>query len=292
MKNPLAVVTNNQIIGGALKKVGSFYLEHQSTILAGGTIGFSLATTAVTFKNARDITNILDDAKAILAEETDDSKKKEIYAATLKELAPKMLPILVLQAATIACSLQSKKLSDNKDKRLLEAASALSVAQNAIMQYQAFNEKAEEQLGEKKTKKIRQEIAQERVEADPMTKSNTVNAPIVNGDYLYHDVFGNRYFHSSKSPSEIENFCTDLGKDLYDGNYYGDTVFINDIYNYIAKDLEIRSGKDYGWLASDACGNHPTDTVKVYITPAEMGDHKTLCYDLDIIAHPLFRTRY
>lgn len=292
MKNPVAIVTNNNVIGPVLRKVGSFYLEHQSLILTGGTIGFSLATTAVTFKNASYILNSLDVAKEALENADTKEEKNQIYKDVLKDISPKVLPILVFQTATIVCSIQSKKLTDKKDRQLVEAASALSLAQNAITSYQEFNKKAEEQLGEKKTAKIRSEIAQERLEQQPMTADNTVNDPFVNDDYIYHDIFSNRYFHSQKSPAEIENFCANLGKDLYDGNCDDDRVTVNDVYSHISRNLTVASGEDFGWIASDICGSSVCDYVKVSITPAEMPDHKTLCYDLNIMAAPLFRTRY
>ena len=292
MKNPVSIVTNNNVVGPVLKKVGKFYLEHQSLILTGGTIGFSLATTAVTFKNARYILNSLDAAKEALENAESKEEKEQIYKDVLKDLAPKVIPIIIFQTATIICSVQNKRLVDKKDKQLMEAASALALAQNAIAQYQAFNEKAEDQLGEKKTAKIRSEIAQERLEQQPMNANNTVNVPMTNEDYIYHDVFANRYFHSQKSPSEIENFCTNLSKDLYDGNCDDDKATVNDIYNYISRDLSVTSGNSFGWIASDICGRSVSDFIKVCITPAEMDDHKTLCYELDIMARPLFRTRY
>ena len=292
MKNPVSIVTSNNVVGPVLKKVGKFYLEHQSLILTGGTIGFSLATTAVTFKNARYILNSLDAAKEALENAESKEEKEQIYKDVLKDLAPKIIPIIIFQTATIICSVQNKRLVDKKDKQLMEAASALALAQNAIAQYQAFNEKAEDQLGEKKTAKIRSEIAQERLEQQPMNANNTVNAPMANEDYIYHDVFANRYFHSQKSPSEIENFCTNLSKDLYDGNCDDDKATVNDIYNYISRDLSVTSGNSFGWIASDICGRSVSDFIKVCITPAEMDDHKTLCYELDIMARPLFRTRY
>lgn len=283
MKNPLTVVTQNKVV----KEVGRFYLDHQSLILTGGTIGFSLATTAVTIKNSRAIINTLDDAKAMLADETDEARRKEIYGLTIKELAPKVLPIVVLQAATIACSLEAKRLTDSTAKKLSEATSALTLAQGAIAQYQAFNEKAEEELGEKKAAKLRKEIAAERIEESPKTDANT----FANGSYLYHDVFGNRYIYSNKSPQDIEQYCFDLSKDLYDGNCDGDEVCVNEIYNYINKDLQIASANSFGWKAEDGRGRHASDLIRIAITPAEMSDHQTLCYDLDLMASPLFRTR-
>jgi hypothetical protein len=283
MKNPLTVVTQNKIVKEATK----FYFDHQSLILTGGTIGFSIATTAVTMKNSRAILNTLDDAKAMLAEENDDVRRKDIYAATLKELAPKIIPIVILQAATIVCSIESKKLTDANAKKLSEATAALTLAQGAITQYQAFNEKAEEELGEKKTSKIRKEIAKERIEENPKTEMNT----FANGSYLYHDVFANRYIYSDKSPADIEQFCFDLSKDLYDGNCDDDETCVNDIYAFLDKSLQITSGNSFGWRAEDGRGRCASDLIRVAITPAEMNDHQTLCYDLDLMASPLFRTR-
>lgn len=289
MKNVLALVGKNKAVGAAIKKAGEFYILHQSTILTAGTIGFSLATTAVTFRNANYILETLNDANAMLMDESNAGKKNEIYIATLKELAPKVLPILILQTCTILCSLENKKQSD---KRLTEAASALALAQNAITQYKAFNEKAEEELGEKKTNKLRKEIAQEQVEANPMAANNTVPAITTGQIYTYWDTFGSRYIQSSKCPEEIEQFCFDLSKDLYDGNCEDDRVTVNDIYRFVNSDTIIQSGCDFGWLAEDSRGRKTSSLVKVVITPTEMNDHKTLCYELDLMASPLFRTRY
>lgn len=278
-----------EIVTATTKKIVGFYVEHQSLILTTGTIGFSLATTAVTFRNANYILQVIDDAKQMIGDTESKEERNKIYAATIKELAPKVLPILALEAATITCSLQMKKVTDLKEKKLAEASSALVLAQNAISSYKAFQNKAEAELGDEKTKKIHAEVAKERIENNPMTEKNTVNVPFVNTDYLYFDVFGNRYFHSDKSPKEIEEFVFQLSKDLYDGNCEGDKAYVNDIYEFINHSLVITGGNEFGWLADS---HRDSETIRVSITPSEMNDHSTLCYELDILAQPLFRTRY
>ncbi len=282
----------NKLVMEYLKKANEFYFEHQSIILTGGTIGFSLATTFTTMKYSRDVLNILDEAKEMLSKEENADKKKDIYGATIKEIAPKLLPIIIFQTATILCAIQNKKIYDVQEKKLTDAMSALSLAQNAIIQYQTFQKTAEEQLGEKKLDKINKEVAQERINNNPPTESNTVIQQSANSMYYYYDVFGNRYFWSTKAPGEIEKFCLELSKDLYDGNCDDDRVSVNDIYRFIDKSLIIDYSKEWGWLAEDGRGMKDSDLVNVRITPAECPDHKTLCYELDMDPRPLFRTRY
>lgn len=275
-----------------LKKAGTFYFEHQSIILTGGAIGFSLATTATTMMYSRDILNTLDEAKEMLSKEENEDKKKDIYGATIKEIAPKLLPIVIFQSATILCTVQNKRIYDAQERKLTDAVSALSLAQNAIVQYQTFQKTAEEQLGEKKLDKINKEVAQERINNNPPTENNTVVQQTANNMYYYFDTFANRYFWSTKAPGEIEKFALDRSKDLYDGNCDDDRVCVNDIYRFIDKQLIIDYSRDWGWLAEDSRGMKDSDLVSIRITPAECPDHKTLCYELDLDPRPLFRTRF
>lgn len=289
MKNPLAFVNKNKAVASAIKTAGEFYILHQSTVLTVGTIGCSIATTALTFKNANYILETLRVAKVMLEDESNADKKGAIYTATLKELAPKVIPIIIFQTLTILCALENKKQSD---KKIADMTSALMLAQNAISQYQVFNERAETELGEKKAAKLRKEIAQERVDETPITTNNLTPVTAAGQIFTYYDTFGNRYIQSSKSPADIEQFCFEMSKDLYDGNCDGDRVTVNEIYTFINSDVSTPSGDDFGWLSEDSRGQRSSNLISLYITPAEMSDHKTLCYELDLQARPLFRTRY
>ena len=159
MKGQLTKIASNKIVGKVTGEVGKFYLAHESTILTGGTIGFSMATTAVTYRNADKIKQVLLDASYALQDLKSNGASKEeinqVYVDTLKLLAPLVLPIVIFQAATIGCACMSKKQAD---KKIAEAAGALSIAQAAISQYQSFQKEAEETLGEKKYMKLQQDI--------------------------------------------------------------------------------------------------------------------------------------
>ena len=99
-----------------------------------GAIGTSVTTTYVTFENAPKIQEIIKNTKSLVATARDEDDKKQIYRAALKELAPLVLPILLLQASTIGFSVMGKVAADNQ---LADAASALAVANNTIASYQS-----------------------------------------------------------------------------------------------------------------------------------------------------------
>lgn len=164
MKNQIAKrVMNNAVVSKVFGEIGKFYVNHQSVILTGGTIGFSMATTAVAMRNAVKINDILYTARDALSQCDTKEEKNAVYKLFMKELVPLILPIVIFQAATIGCALVSKKQLDIKDKKLAEAAGALSIAQSAVAQYQAFAKEAETALGEKKYDKLQSDISKDMI---------------------------------------------------------------------------------------------------------------------------------
>lgn len=276
-----------------IQPIAEWAAEHSELILTTGSIGFSLAAIATTAKNARDIFDTIEDTKESVSGEEDPSIRKQIYVDTLKRLSVKIVPIVALEGMSIYCIIKNNKIQDQK---LLEATNALTLANTAIANYRQFEKEATEKLGEEKSAELRQEIAKKRVEENP-PKENVLttsdpNAPATNNDFLYHDVWGNRYFHSRKSPNQIESEMLSLSKDLADGNCDYDEITVNDIYNIIGDSLEVKGGESFGFKAEDLRGGNVSDLVAISIVPGEMPDHETLCYELDILARPLFRTRY
>ena len=245
MKNALATkVLRNKVVG----EVSKFYLAHESTILTSGTIGFSMATTAVTYRNADKIKQILSDASYILAEakdHEDEERVKQIYAETLKKIVPLVTPIVIFQAATITCTILSKKRSDLLESKLAETAGALSIAQTAIAQYQSWNKDTQEVLGEKKYEKLQNDIYKNR-EVDGRLFSDTPleGAP---GEVLIIDKYSGRPFwcHTSK----VENAASELGRMIYAGG--ADQVTINDFYDLIANNnlTPNELGERFGYIA-------------------------------------------
>lgn len=263
----------------------SIYIHHEGAILTVGSIAFSGAAIAMSVKNSRDILTIIDDGKHALSIEKDREIRKKIYISILRDLTPKAGPIVGFYAASIACTLVNKK---HTDKKIAELTAALGLAQNAITQYQLWQKEAEKELGEK-VDIVNQAVAEKQEERHPM---NPPMYAAANEDYFYYDIVGNRYFHSTKSPAEIENFCKEASYDLCDGNVDGDRITYNDIYDFIGKNLETGGGNEFGWLAEMSRGRRRSDIINVRISPTEMSDHETLVWQLDLCGAPLFRTRY
>lgn len=262
MKNFLAPVMNNKVISKVTSEVGKFYIAHESAILTGGTIGFSLATTATMYKNAGEINRVLDETKEALYLADSEDEKKLIYKTTLKELVPLVLPIVLFQAATIGCALYSKKRAD---KKLAAAAGALSIAQEAIARYQQFQKETQEALGEKKYAKLQNDIYKnQEVDGRRFTNIASEGAP---GEVLIVDKYSGRPFWATTG--QIEMAAWEMKRRLSpDGGY--DQICINDFYDLINnRDLTPNDlGARFGYISGSDWENdisaHFADTHYVF----------------------------
>lgn len=262
MKNFLAPVTKNKVVRKVTSEVGKFYIAHESAILTGGTIGFSLATTITMYNNADEIKKVLDNAKEALYSADSEDEKKLIYKTTLKELAPLVLPIMLFQGMTIGCALYSKRQAD---KKLAAAAGALSIAQEAIARYQQFQKDAEEALGEKKYAKLQNDIYKnQEVDGRRFTDIASEGAP---GEVLIVDKYSGRPFWSTTG--RIEMAAWEMKRRLSpDGGY--DQLSINDLYDLIDnKDLTPNDlGGKFGYVSGSDWENdisaHFADTHYVF----------------------------
>ena len=265
MKNFLAPVMQNKVVKTVTSEAAKFYTQHESAILTGGTIGFSLATTALIFKNAREILVILDDTRDTLLMCNTQDEKNRVYAVALKDLAPLIAPIALCQGATIACAILNKKHSDKLEAKLTETASALSIAQAVIAQYESFQKQAEESLGEKKYAKLQQDIYKEQeFDGRQFTALASEGAP---GEVLMIDKYSGRPFWCTTD--RVENAARELGRRLSASGGY-DQQSINDLYDLIGNsDLTPNElAERFGYVADDGGFNdisaHFADTHYVF----------------------------
>lgn len=263
MKNFLAPVMQNKVVNAITSNVGKFYIAHESAILTGGTIGFSIATTAVTYHNSDKIHYILREAAKMLNVCENDDQKKQVYTSTLKQLAPLVTPILIFQASTIGCAVFAKKQSD---KRIAELAGALTVAQQAVSYYQTFQKEAEEALGEKKYEKLQNDIYKnQEVDGRRFTAIASEGAP---GEVLIIDKYSGRPFWCTTD--RIENAAREYSRRLTPSGGY-DQQSINDLYELIGNsDLTPTDlGEKFGHIAdydfnSQEVSAHFVDTHYVF----------------------------
>jgi hypothetical protein len=244
---------NNKVVKTVTSEAAKFYTQHESAILTGGTIGFSFATSALIFRNARAILEILDDTRDTLWMCNTQEEKNRVYAVALKDLAPLITPIVLCQGATVACAIMNKKHSDKLEAKLTETASALSIAQAVIAQYEAFQKQAEESLGPKEYEKIQKKIYKDQeVDGRRFTYLTSEGAP---GEVLFINKYDGKPFWSTIST--IENAAIELRRMVTPNKQTGlvpcDMATLDDFYGLIGnKDLTENVGElalRFGYVA-------------------------------------------
>ena len=252
MKDLLAPVKNNPVIGKVFSEVSKFYTAHESAILTGGTIGFSLVTTGVTLRNAARINYILSDAKGALDNCNTKEEKNHVYAITLKEIAPLVIPILIFQTLTIIAAVKQKKQSD---KKIAEMAGALSIANSAIAQYQAWQKQTEEALGEKKYEKLQNDIYKnQEIDGRRFSSLPLEGAP---GEVLMIDKYSGKPFWAN--PTSVEHAAKTISTMLTTGSY--DILTLDDFYEQIGnRDLTDSQGQLSGKFGY-AAGGYGTNDI-------------------------------
>lgn len=279
IKFPLA------LIKAAPTTVATYVAQHEGVILPVGSIVFSGLAVGASIKNSRDILNTLDTATEVLAKEQDKEVRKKIYMSVLRDLAPKVGPIIIFYGASVTCTILNKR---HTDKKIAELTAALGLAQNAIAQYQIWRKEAEKELGDK-IDIVNKTVAEEVVKNNP--NPPTANVPTANEVYCYYDIANQRKIWSDRSPREIADWAAQSSYDLYDGNVMNDIVSLNDLYEFLAHGpgLNVQGGDYYVWRPDiDYHGQRSSDLVKVWITPYEFPDGQ-LARSLDTNAHPSFR---
>jgi hypothetical protein len=233
MKNPIALLKSNPVVTKAIGAASKIYLDHESLILTSGTIGFGMAATAVAMKNAVKINETLQFAREALAECNTKEERNDVYKLFIGEMAPLVAPIVIFEAAMIGCSILSKKKLDLKDKKIAELAGALSIAQTAVTQYQAFAKEAETALGDKKYDKLQSDISENlTVDGRRFTSIASEGAP---GEVLMIDKYSGRPFWSTTE--RVKYAANELARRLSpEGGY--DIQTVDDWYDLIGnKDL-------------------------------------------------------
>lgn len=127
-------------------------------------------------------------------------QKKELPALTNKDKF-KMLWKLYIPAATtcvttVGCIIAANRIGT---RRAAALAAAVNLSERALVEYR---DKALEHIGEEGEQKIRDAIAQDRVEANPPVTHPTLVVGEDLDDVMCHEAFTDRYFKCSRAKLE------------------------------------------------------------------------------------------
>lgn len=185
--------------------------KHSPEILTGVGIAGMITTTIMAVKATPKAMDIMVEIK----ETTDESNKKEMGKQIITKVLPVYIPSAVLGGFSVACIIGALSVNNKRNAALL---TAYTLSEDALKEYQT---KVVETIGKKKEQNIRDEIAKDTINKNPVSSSEVI---ITSGETLCYDSISGRYFMSDvEKLRRVEN---ELNRRLIEEMY----VSLNDLY--------------------------------------------------------------
>lgn len=213
-----------------INKVGAVMSKNMPSILTGLAVA-GLVTTVVMAVKATP------KAEQILAQDDDEREVKRVKEKRTKFETVKLTwkcyaPATIMGGITVGCIIGANSINL---KRSAALSSLYAISESTLKEYQS---KVIETIGENKEQKIKDEIAKDRIEKVPCSKS-----PIVvsgGGNSLFFDAYSGRYFMNDiENVRKIQN---DLNQTLISEMF----VSLNDFYYELGLP-KIPYGEECGW---------------------------------------------
>lgn len=198
-----------------------------------GTVTTAVLTGKASFKAARIIENELD--RIYRLEPDQRNAENDLVSLTLRERAEMTwklyIPAASTGAVTIAAVIGANRIGN---RRAAAVAAAYSLTEKAFADYK---DKVTEMLGEKKSQQVSDNIAQDRVDQNPVSQREVI---ISGGEVLCYEAFTGRYFMSSMET--LKKAQNDLNYKVLNDTY----ASLGDFYDLV--DLPKTSYSDeVGW---------------------------------------------
>lgn len=200
--------------------------------LLGGGIGLLLSAVASAY-----VLGPL--AKEAVEEEKERQGVDRLSAKDMiKTAGPYMAPTVAMAVVGTACVVKGDKLNIDNGAAALAAYTLLERSDRE------YKEKTLELVGEKKEKRIREEIAQDRVKNNPVSQNSVMVTGY--GDYLCYDAYSDRYFKSTID--KMKRVETDLDGRLLGQGYQALEGFVslNELYYELGM-KGVDHGDTLGW---------------------------------------------
>lgn len=198
-----------------------------------------------------------------------EEKKKELHVEKLKPVETVQttwkcyIPAVATATVSTVCLIGASRVSSKRNAAL---ATAYTLSEAALREYK---EKVIETIGEKKEQNIREAIAKDRIENNPVSNQTVIITD--KGNTLCYDMWSDRYFRSDIET--IKRIVNDLNRRMRDENY----VSLNEFYAEIGLKYT-EPGNLMGWNISRGYidihfSSHLTDAgdpclaIEFYVAP-------------------------
>lgn len=178
------------------KKFEKLLTDNSPVLLTSVGVAGTIATAVLTGKASFEAAQILN--------ETEPLEPKEKV-----ELVWKLyIPPVIVGAGTVSAIVLANRIGT---RRAAAMAAAYTISEKA---YAEYREKVVEKLGEAKEQEVRDEIAQQRVNANPPNNEVII---VDNGDVLFLESYTGRYFKSSMET--VKKALNDTNYQMYSDMY-------------------------------------------------------------------------
>lgn len=219
---------NKNDVTKLFKDIRNGLSKHSPEILTGLGIAGMITTTILAVKATPKALQSIDEKKK------EEHKDELTVIETVKATWKPYVPAVVTGVVSVGCLIGANSVNLKRNAAL---ATAYQLSSTALADYK---EKMIETVGEKKEKAIRDKIAQEKVDKNPVESSNVIITG--NGKTLCYDPQFGQYFESTID--DIKRAVTELNYRMVDkGEEY---VSLNDFYDELGVD-RIDVGEDLGW---------------------------------------------
>ena len=142
------------------------------------------------------------------------------------------VPAAVTGTMSVLCLIGASSVSARRNAAL---ATAYTLSETALKDYK---EKVIETIGEKKETEVREAIAKDKIEKNPVTNHEVIITS--NGDTLCYEAISGRYFKSDID--KIKKAINEANHQLLNDSY----ISLNEVYDWIGLD-HTKIGYDLGW---------------------------------------------
>lgn len=208
------------------KDVRTAMKKHSPEILTGIGIAGMITTTVMAVRATPKALVLIEDKKI----ENDTDKLTPVE--TIKATWSCYIPAAITGYISVFCLIGASSVNVRRNAAL---ATAYTLSESALKDYQ---EKVIETVGEKKEQSVRDSIAKDRIEQNPVTSKEIIITE--KGNTLCYDVISGRYFKSDIDKlKKVEN---ELNRRMRDDMY----ISLNDFYYEIGLN-PTSIGDDLGW---------------------------------------------
>lgn len=217
---------NKPNISKVIKSVRTSASKHSPEILTGIGIAGLVVTTVMAVRATPKALILIEDRKKELREDT------LTPVETVKAAWSCYVPAALTGTVSIACLIGANSVNTRRNAAL---ATAYTLSESALKEYQ---EKVVETIGEKKEQSVRDAIAKDKLEQNPVTNREIIITD--KGDTLCFDAVSGRYFKSDIE--KLKKAVNELNRQMRDEMY----ISLNEFYYEIGLS-GISIGDDLGW---------------------------------------------